>query len=307
MRYLSIGGIPPVSAIGLGMAAASPAQADAVFAVLDTFVAAGGTLVDTAHSYGNGAADRTLGMWLARRDRASLVILAKGGHPLADGAPRVSPEHLRSDLLESLERLGTDHVDLFVLHRDDPSVPVARLLEATQALREAGWARAFGVSNWSIERLREANDYAASHGLTPFAVNSPGMSLASAREPMWPGCVYADGAARAWHAAAGLPAVAWSAQARGFFSGRHARDAIDDPELRRVYGCDANFDRLERATALARERGVTPNQVALAYLLAQPFPLAALVAARNAAQLHDSLGALRVQLSAADVRWLESG
>jgi aryl-alcohol dehydrogenase-like predicted oxidoreductase len=74
-----------------------------------------------------------------------------------------------------------------------------------------------------------------------------------------------------------------------------------------VYGSDDNFARLERATSLARERDVTPNQVALAYLLAQAFPVAALVTARNVGQLHDSLGALSVRLSPAELRWLESG
>lgn len=307
MRHLDVSGIPPVSVLGVGMVAATPAYADEVFTVLDAFVAAGGNLVDTAHSYGDGAADKTLGMWLAQRERSSVVIMEKGGHPLADGVPRISPAHLRADLEESLDRLGTTYVDLFVIHRDDPSVPVAQLLEATQAIREAGWARAFGVSNWSIERLREANEYAIAHDLTPFAVNSPGMSLATAREPMWHGCVYLDQEARSWHAATGVPVIAWSTQARGFFSGRHSRGSMSDPDLMRVYGFDGNFDRLERATLLARERGATPNQVALAYLLAQPFPVAALVTAKSTAQLRDSLGALRVRLSPDDLRWLESG
>lgn len=304
MRYVAVPAVPPVSVLGIGMLAATPAQAQQTFDVLDEFVAAGGTLVDTAHSYGNGDADRTLGLWLARRSRSSIVILAKGGHPSADGRPRVTPACLRSDLLESLDRMGTDHVDLFVLHRDDPDVPVQQLLETLAALHEAGLARAFGVSNWSLERLREANACAQSHGLPALVVNNPGMSLAQAREPMWPGCIYVDDSMHAWHRATGFPLIAWSAQARGFFSGRCSRGQALDPELARVYGSEANFARVVRASRMARERGATANQVALAYVMAQPFPAAALVTARNVEQLRDSLGALSLHLTEADVAWL---
>lgn len=307
MRYFTVEALPPISTIGFGMLAATPTNAGEVGDVLDMFVAAGGTLVDTAHTYGDGASDRALGHWLATHDRDSVVILAKGGHPLADGRPRVTPGDLHADLDESLDRMATDHVDFFVLHRDDPSIHVGAILESTEAMLQSGKARAIGVSNWSVARIAEANEHAAAHGLTPFALNSPGMSLAEAREPMWPDCVYADDELVAFHTETRMPLAAWSAQARGFFSGRYRRGADMDDDMSRVYGSDENFDRLDRATELGRQRGFTANQVALSYVLAQPFPTTALVTAKTRDQLGDSLRALDLELSASDVEWLRSG
>lgn len=307
MRYITLAGLPPVSALGFGLIAATPSNLPDVAEVLDQFVAAGGTLIDTAHTYGGGDADRALGLWLEGKNRQSVVVLAKGGHPLADGKPRIAADALRSDLAQTLDRIGSDYVDIFMLHRDDPTVPVGEILEVTEGMRESGNARAFGVSNWTPARITEANDYAAAHGLTPFAVNSPGMSLAVAREPMWPGCVYADDELVAFHRRTGLALAAWSAQGRGFFSGRVHRGGAIDADLARVYGSDENFDRLDRATALATERGYTANQVALAYVLAGDYPVMALITPKNPDQLRDSLRALEIELMPSDVEWLASG
>lgn len=307
MRYISIPGVPPVSVVGFGLIAATPSTLPDVAEVLDEFIEAGGTLIDSAHTYGGGDADRALGMWLSGRKRHSVVVLAKGGHPLDDGRPRVNAAALRQDLDETLQRIASDYVDVFMLHRDDPSVPVAQILEITEEIRQDGQATAFGVSNWTPARIAEANEYASSHGLTPFAVNSPGMSLAIAREPMWPGCVYVDDELTAFHESTRMPLAAWSAQARGFFSGRIRRGGPIDPELARVYGSDGNFDRLERATQLAEQRGFTANQVALAFVLASGFPVTALITPKSPAQLHDSLRALELELTPANCEWLATG
>ena len=115
----------------------------------------------------------------------------KGAHHDHNG-PRVTKEAIRRDLLTSLERLRTDYVELYALHRDDPSVPVGEIIEALNEHIEAGRIGAIGGSNWTWQRPHAANDYAASHGLTGFTFSSPNLSLAKANEPFWEGCVSAD-------------------------------------------------------------------------------------------------------------------
>jgi len=115
----------------------------------------GGNCIDTAHIYGFGESERALGRWLelsGRRDE--IVLVTKGCHPGVDeagqfGPPRVTAESIHADLGESLERLGTDHVDLYLLHRDDETVRPGPLLEALSEEKESGRIAAFGASNWT--------------------------------------------------------------------------------------------------------------------------------------------------------------
>ncbi|MCC6628706.1 MAG: aldo/keto reductase [Chloroflexi bacterium] len=309
MSYGSIAGVGDrVSRLILGSLFFSNDDKDLTEDLLDRFVAAGGTTIDTAHGYGRGASERCLGDWLAATgQRAGLTVITKGAHPYPPDEPRrVTPAHIDRDLTDSLARLRITSIDLYLLHRDDESVSVASLIEClTRHVRE-GRIRAFGASNWSTERTTEANIYATSRGLVGFAASSPNLALAVPREPMWPGCVTiaGDAAALAWHRFHQFPALCWSSQARGFFSGRFAPDQPDDEEMVRVYYTADNWQRLERVRALAARLGCTPTQVALAWVLCQPFPTFALIGPRSRAELDDCLGALDITLAPADLAWL---
>ena len=110
--------------------------------------------------------ERAIGEWLqARGNRDRIVLLDKGAHPYWT-QPRVDPENISKDIAESLERLQTDYIDLYLLHRDDPGVPVRPIVECLNEHRAAGRIRAFGGSNWTTTRLEQANSYADEHGLT---------------------------------------------------------------------------------------------------------------------------------------------
>ncbi|PZE21787.1 aldo/keto reductase [Paenibacillus xerothermodurans] len=275
--------------------------------VLDRFRALGGTTIDTAHIYCRGQSEETIGRWMKERgNRAEVVILTKGAHHNADG-PRVNPEAIASDLNTSLERLETDYIDLYALHRDDTAVPVSVIMDALNEHIDAGRIHAIGASNWSYQRLQEANDYAAERGLVGFSFSSPNLSLAKPNEARWAGCISADGETCAWHERNQMPLLSWSSQAGGFFTGRFAPDILDNKEMVRVYYSDANWQRLNRAEQLAKQKGVTTVQISLAYVLNQPFPSAALVGAQNEGEQLSCYEGSKLKLTAEEVNWLEHG
>jgi len=287
------------------------------FALLDGVLALGGNAFDLAHVYGGGDAERTFGRWLNERGvRDQVVILTKGAHHNRDRR-RVTPYDITSDLHDSLARLGVDKVDLYVLHRDDPSVSVGPIVEVLNEHKNAGLIDAFGGSNWTHGRIAEANAYAAEHGLTPFVASSPQFSLAEMVMPPWEGCVSiggpAGGAARAYYAAKGVALFTWSSLAGGFFTGRYSRTNLDglterqDALVKRSYCSDLSFDRLERAQALAEAKGLTLPQVALAYSQNHPLNLYSLVGCRTPAEFADNKIALETEMTEEEILWLETG
>lgn len=308
------------SRIVLGTAAfGSEISKEKSFAVLDAYADAGGNFLDTAHIYaawipgGWGASERTVGEWLhAHGARGNVVLGTKGAHPPLDDMAhsRSSEADIRQDLDESLARLGVDAIDIYWLHRDDPARPVADILETLDGLVREGRIRTYGASNWTRERLDEANACARERGLTPFVANQPGWSLADRPGPSpVGGMLYLDETFRQWHVKTGLPVVAYSAQARGYFGKANsdwAKNGFTGPAP-----CGADYDspenrrRLEQAIKLAAEKDCTPNQIALAYLLHQPFPVYPIIGSSNPEHVREAMAALSIRLSAEECATLE--
>ncbi|MGP4042495.1 aldo/keto reductase [Gracilibacillus sp. D59] len=308
MNTIQINGLDkPVTTLIQGSDYFKPSVYDKVCQVLDRYVAIGGNTIDTAHIYCGGESEVAIGMWLKERNnREDIVILTKGAHHDQNG-PRVNSEAIRQDLFESLERLGTDYIDLYALHRDDPNVPVSEIIDALNEHIEAGRIKAIGGSNWTTERIKAANEYAASNGLVGFSFSSPNLSLAKANEPFWKGCVSTDSSDLKWHEETQLPILSWSSQARGFFTGRFTPEDRSNEDLVRVFYSDANWDRFNRAKILADKKGVTAIQIALAYVLNQSFPTCALIGAQNEQELVSCLEGSKIELSQEEVDWLENG
>ncbi len=302
MRYGRVAGVnKPISRIVMGSMVCKTDELPLSFALLDHFYELGGNCIDTAWVYRTEA---TIGHWLKQRGvREEMVLIGKGAH-----TPECYPEALTRQLMETLARLQTDYVDLYFMHRDNPDVPVGEFVECLNEHLRAGRVRAFGGSNWTVERIQAANEYAQAHGLTGFAASSPNLSLAVWNEPMWAGCVSAsDTASRAWYAKTQMPVFAWSSQASGFFTGRYKpedRKRADLAAIVRTWFNDANFRRLERAKELARQKGVTSTQIGLAYVLCQPFPTFALIGPRTIEETRTSVQALDVELTPEEMRWL---
>src|SRR5947209_5934479 len=162
-----------LSRLVLGSMVFSLEALDLTYDLIETWLELGGNIIDTAHVYSGGNSERAMGRWFQERGRRQdVVVLAKGAHHNADRR-RVTPEDITCDLRDSLARLKTDTIDLFLLHRDDPDVPVGPIVEGLEEHRRAGRIRAYGGSNWSIQRLEEANAYAAAHRLQGFTASSP--------------------------------------------------------------------------------------------------------------------------------------
>ncbi len=283
-------------------------------ALLDAVYAQGCTAVDTARHYG-GNSELAVGRWLRERGlRDEVAIIGKGAHHSPE-RKRVTAEDIAVDLEESLRQLDLETIDLYLLHRDDPDVPVGPIVEALNEHHRAGKIRAFGGSNWTTERIAEANAYARDRGLVPFTASSPQFSLAEQAEAPWPGCISISGpageAAREWYRREAMPLFCWSSLAGGFLSGHYDRASLasaSDPvseRTRRTYGTDANFARLDRAAALAAERGLTIPQIALAYVLAQPLDLYALVGSESREEFAANVAASAIHLSPEDLEWLD--
>jgi aryl-alcohol dehydrogenase-like predicted oxidoreductase len=283
----------------------SGAERERSFQHLDRVLEAGCTAFDLAASYLLGGTERLFGDWLtSRRNRDRLFLVTKGGHPYPLVQPhRLTPEAIGADLHASLRRLRTERVELYLLHRDDPSAPLESILETLVAHQRAGKIGAFGVSNWSHPRLRALDELARSAGLPTVAASSPQLSLVEWTSPPWQGSVSISGEAhrdaRAFYAERKLPVLAWSPLGRGFLTGESGGKGH--------YGGPSNEARKRRAEALARRYSVTPTQIALAYLFSQPFPVFAVVAASTVEKVRQNLAASTQRLSDADVSWLESG
>jgi len=302
MRYLTIPGFAqPISQLVLGTMIFHTDRMPLTCALLDYFVELGGNTLDLAWVYGGGKSEQAVGRWMQMRgNRQEIILAVKGAH-----TPLCTPEGVRQHIADSLERLQVDCIDLWMMHRDNLEIPVSEFIDCLNEEKAAGRIRSFGASNWSIARIEEANRYAASRGLEGFIASSCNLSLAVPNEEIWAGSLsVSDKEARAWHERTQFPLFAWSSQAQGFFTGRYSPDDLANAEMVRCWFSEDNFRRLERARQLGARKGCDANQIALAYVLNQPFPCFALIGPHTLEEMRTSAQALEVTLTAEEMRWL---
>ena len=317
MQYGNVQGIKKkISRIVQGSIMLNRSNKEEGFVLLDAAWQAGITTYDSAHGYGGGEVDRMLGLWMeARGNRDEIVIIGKGAH-LNQDRNRVTPYDIASDMADSLVRLRSDYIDLYLLHRDDPAVPVGPIVEALNEHHAAGRIHAFGGSNWTPERLAEANEYADKRGLVPFAASSPNFSLADQIAEPWKDCLSIAGpgqaAARAWYAEHDMPLFTWSSVARGFFSGKVTRANAEDkcatnstaPCPNRTTAKTTSSGSTARGYWL-KKRGLSVPQIALSYVLSYPLDIYALVGSMSGDEIAANGQALDNPLSEAEMAWLD--
>jgi predicted dehydrogenase/aryl-alcohol dehydrogenase-like predicted oxidoreductase len=269
--------------------------------VFDDYFERGGNAFDTAWIYGEHRS-RLLGCWIkARGIRDQVVVIAKGAH-----TPQCNPDALSAQLKQQLEWLGTDHADIYLMHRDNPDIPVGEFVDVLNLHLREGRIKAFGGSNWTVERVKKANAYAKRKGLRGFTVLSNNLALAEMVKAPWAGCLHChDAADRAWLKKTQMALLPWSSQARGFFVPERAHpERKDDRSLVECWYSDDNFKRQARAIEVAKTYGVEPIVVALAWVLCQPFPTFPLIGPRTVQETRSSLAALDLQLTKKEMKYL---
>jgi aryl-alcohol dehydrogenase-like predicted oxidoreductase len=265
------------------------------FKLLDRFVAVGGRRIETAANYASGLGEKQIGRWLANRSRLrdSVIIIDKIGHGLNGDDACLAPAALRAELKTSLLRLKTDHVDLLLLHRDEARRPVLQIAETMADLLGEGLAEAYGVSNWRLERILGLRHAAEAAGFPAPTWASLQYSLAvPRRNKLWPGALAADAAMIARLRSSGIDFLAWSSQARGFFSTTYAAAS----DLRAAFDCPRNVARRDRAVRFGETCGISASAVALAYVIGTGEHVFASIGPETTDELDDSLSGARLVL-----------
>ncbi len=269
------------------------------YAVLDAFVDAGGSFVDSADVYSEwadghtgGESEELLGRWCASRGRERLLLATKVGS--WSGAPGLSRESIRTGAEASLRRLGTDVIDLYYAHRDDPSTPLEETLGAFDELVREGKVRHVAASNYSAPRLREALAVSEREGLARFVALQPHYNLVHREEY--------EGELAGLVADEGLSCVPYAALAGGFLAGKYRDGAapVDSPRAAKASQLLDERGRrvLAALDAVAGETGQSVGAVSIAWLAAQPTVLAPIASARTAEQLPELVAGARLQLTA---------
>jgi aryl-alcohol dehydrogenase-like predicted oxidoreductase len=282
---------------------------DEAYRILDRFLEAGGTFIDTADTYNDGLSERVLAPWLAEH-RDEIVLATKVRFKVSDpGGEGLAPDRIRAACDASLKRLGVDVIDLYQVHAPDPSVPLEETLEALDGLVQAGKVRALGASNYPAWLLAWAVALQDREGWSPFVSMQPQYSLVqrSIETELLP-----------FTRAAGIGVLPWGPLGAGFLSGRNRRgqdppagsrmaNAEDDlEESRHRRAVERNFQVVDAAEAIAAAHGATVPQVAIAWLLGVEGVTAPVIGPRTLEHLEDLLGSISLELSAAERARLEA-
>jgi aryl-alcohol dehydrogenase-like predicted oxidoreductase len=270
------------------------ADQDASFAVLDAYAAAGGNFIDTANGYSRwveghdgGESERVIGAWMAARaNRDAMVIATKLG-----SSGGLGMENVRKQTEESLERLGTDRVDIMYAHYDDADTPIEDALRALDELVQEGKVRHLAASNFSAERLDESLQVAQREGFAPYEVLQPHYNLVERdyETTLRPVAEKYD-----------LAVCPYFALAKGFLTGKYRPGTvIDSPRAEGAaeYLNDKGLRVLDALEEVAAEAHVPASAVALAWLAAQPTVVAPIASARNLAQLAGLLPMAELELT----------
>ncbi len=282
----------------------------ASFAVLDAFVAGGGTMIDTADVYSawvpghqGGESETVIGEWLkASGKRDAVQIATKVGMLPGEGGDKLAPARIAAACEASLKRLGTDRIDLYFAHQDDDAVPQGATLEAFARLVEAGKVRVLGASNFSAARLKSANDAARAAGLPRYDVLQPEYNLVSRHK--------FEGELQDYCTTENVGVVPYYGLASGFLTGKY-RSAEDFGKSVRGGRMQQYLDAtgpavLATLDQVAAETGATLAQIALAWLMAQDGVTAPIASATSAAQLDELLPAMTLELSAEQLERLDA-
>jgi predicted dehydrogenase/aryl-alcohol dehydrogenase-like predicted oxidoreductase len=270
--------------------------------VWDAWMEAGGNGFDTGFVYGGGNHEKVLGQWINNRKvEKDIVVIVKGGNN-----PYCLPSAMKAQLEISLDRLQISMAPIYIMHRDNPSIPVGEFVDAMNDLQQAGKIGIYGGSNWSTTRFEAARTYANAKGLKGPSMLNNNLSLAVMMRPVWPGCVASNDVATLNYLRENkFTHLSWSSQARGYFLPEELRNRLPhDTAPETCFGGPENAERRRRAEDLALKYKVSAHNIATAWVLAQEFPSIALVGPRSPGEIVSTLPGLDIGLTHDETKWL---
>ncbi len=312
MKYINLKGTDiEVSNIALGTdSMGEPMTEEISREVLDAFTEAGGTLIDTALSYNDWApgeksrSEKIIGRWLKDRgNRQDLVISTKGGHPPMDNMniSRLSEKEILSDIEKSLLNLSTDYVDIYFLHRDDESLPVAPIMETLNKLVKDGKTRSIGLSNWSPKRIKEAAEYCTEHNLAPVTSSQIQFGLARPNTHLIdPTLSIMDKESFDFYKNENINVFAFSAQSKGYFSKLDAGSPLS-PKASERYDNEQSRKIFEVLRKLSGKYNCTVTEIVSAVLCSNTaFVTIPILGCKNRSHIQTSIN--DILISEEDVR-----
>ena len=283
----------------------------------DHWIAVGGNAFDNAHIYGKGSMETLLGKWHRKRENLDeLVIIVKGAH-----TPDCNPHSLSKQLTESLDRLQIETADIYIMHRDNPDIPVDEFIDVLNDEKQKKRIKIFGGSNWTLERFKKANEWAQQKNKKSFSLLNNNLALCKMINPLWDGCISSNDSYYLKYLEDTQTAhLSWSSQGRGYFLPKETCQAIEDKITKdesswrepgenssgplSCFDSEDNRERRIRAEKLANELNVTTQNIAGAWPLNQPFPSFALIGPRKIEEIDTSLPCLDILFSKEKSDWL---
>ncbi|MBE5759261.1 MAG: aldo/keto reductase [Clostridiales bacterium] len=293
---------------------------EAAFEMVDSYREKGGNFIDTARFYGYGESEQIVGDYMqARRAEGQVHVLTKGGFPDLDDQFRMiryrtTREAILGDFFTSYDRLRMKVIDIYILHRDDKTLPVSYIMDTLDMIAKTGLVRAIGVSNWSMDRIREANEYARSKGQAEIAISEIQWAYAytdfarradatlSIMNPITEPALYQQ------YLETPIPVIAFTAQARGLFSKLYSGEETWETLRggRDAYNCAENKAKYAKILEYCEAHpGVTATMIANAYLTCNKLETGLIFSSRTKAQLEDTLTSADFTLTPEEVEWLD--
>lgn len=308
------------SKIGLGIARyGTVVPEDTAEEILDKFTDFfyEGALIDTARNYyewaenGRGKSESCLGKWLVKSGRRQTVCICTKGGLKGKGQEAVrdlSRNNLTEDIKESLDALQSDYIDIYLLHKDDLKREVDEIVNTMQYVKEIGKVGMIGVSNWSCDRIKAANQYAVSHGLEPFSIVQTWWSLAEYKKEMWNDetttCMNDD--LYRYMLNENMLGMAYTSQCKGYFQKaiQYGREQLDS-FLRHRIETEANIKKTRYIQNICEMKQCTPTDVVLGYITNNRLPGIALASCSGMEHLTDLLASAEFELAQENINALD--
>lgn len=277
--------------------------------ILDMFVANGGNVIDTARCYGEDVtrpkspeSERCIGRWIQSSGmRDEIVLITKGGNPEYKNGEhirnRITENDIEADITKSLEELNTDYIDIYLFHKDDPTVEPGAAIEILNKYVKSGMVKHIGASNWSTQRIKAANKYAKEHGLAEFEYSEIAFSLKDNVTNGWGEkeliheMNFED---YQYYREIGLPVIGFGAQAYGFFYGNDIPAGTSEK----------NRELFRRLKNICNKKLINAHQALYGFYFGCDIKNIPLISAKSVSRLKEAVDNCNIVLDKQEIEYL---